>query len=1143
MTSALAGRRDRMANNYNILADYIVSRYIERISGDDIEETFVDDSPAERVMVGMLAENRMEERFDGGYVENNNTRFESVPSMSISFAVKKNPSGVICVIPKGLLFYTVEPDYDKTIAYLLQKYSEKDNVQYTAIQQLCECYPELRFSLPLTYKKVRIEDEMREGIMIRLDSIGDTKFHLEQQINERLRELSDRIISEIKIIKSDRVTFFDLVDKERFYLVTGGSPEPVYPRWNIDIYCTVADEGGSYRFLMQMVNKTSVSDKSNIGYLPKVFNAGIDVVGDNAVEFQNIDLDYFKNSYRKRPLVYVVAENTSAAYYAEDNAIRTDNIPRYYQMRLKTKDALTQYITFEKLIENPVGNLTFIYEEMKADHEKCVREFNHTRFQTLNAKERFRGALDEYQHEIGRFKKGIDQIEYRDFVKKAFVYMNKAFMTKLAGEHRLISGWRLFQIIFIVSLICEMIRSEYKNDPNIAETDIETANLLYFPTGGGKTEAFLGACVFNMFFDRLRGKNDGITAFLKYPLRLLAVQQLDRVLTIVMKANVVREASAELAGKTPFQVGFFVGKGNTPNKIDSFEHLSERGDKNKAKGLILESDSETLNEYYRFIDTCPLCGKKQVNLRFNRDTWRLEHVCDNPECSISVLPLMIVDNEIYRYLPSIVVSTIDKMAMLGTSNDFKMLFGQVKKKCPVHGFTGSAKCSCAACGGHTLRDVGLLKDPIPTLFIQDEMHLVKESLGTFDAHYESFLSYYAKELVPAAQRKLIRFVGATATISMYEGHIWNLYHMPGRRFPCEYPSAETGEDFYSYTDKNDITRILIGYAPYGRSITDGVWESVYIMRLVVYRMIQFLEESYAKLCAVGFSGNIDEYRNMLYDYWIELVYNNRKQDAMELENAFQNQANNYLEAKGVPKYVIEQMTSDVDFQTVRKTLFDIQANRKNFESTNLLLATSTISHGVDENSFNVMYFFGMPNNNAEYIQAYSRTGRKFTGIVVDIIRLMRVRDRSYLKNFVLFHQNKDDLVEAVPINRWAKNAIYSTLPGLLAGLIRQYYTIKTNSDSLHNAIKVQKLLRSGKININDVVSKLIAAYGCNQQEKMSLAYREIITEETVNILSGIQNGNFAKELSLSEAIGKFSHGRKMPMTSLRDTEEQIEIKI
>ena len=107
-----------MANNYNVLADYIVSKYVERISGEDIDETFVDDSPADRVMVGMLAENRMEQRFDGGYAENSSTRFESVPSISVSFAVKKNPLGVLKVIPKGLLFYTVEPDYDKTVDFL-----------------------------------------------------------------------------------------------------------------------------------------------------------------------------------------------------------------------------------------------------------------------------------------------------------------------------------------------------------------------------------------------------------------------------------------------------------------------------------------------------------------------------------------------------------------------------------------------------------------------------------------------------------------------------------------------------------------------------------------------------------------------------------------------------------------------------------------------------------------------------------------------------------------------------------------------------------------------------------------------------------------------------------------------------------------
>ena len=130
-------------------------------------------------------------------------------------------------------------------------------------------------------------------------------------------------------------------------------------------------------------------------------------------------------------------------------------------------------MTFEKLIQDPVGNLSFVYQQMRADYDKCLREYNTTRFTSVTAKERFGAALEEYRHEIARFKKGIDQIEYKDYVKKAFIYMNKTFMTKLAGEHRQITGWRLFQIVFIVSLICEVIRSEYPNDRTIAEADIE----------------------------------------------------------------------------------------------------------------------------------------------------------------------------------------------------------------------------------------------------------------------------------------------------------------------------------------------------------------------------------------------------------------------------------------------------------------------------------------------------------------------------------------------------------------------------------------------------------------------------------------------------------------------------------------------
>lgn len=1135
-----------MANNYNIMANYIVSKYIERVSGKDLGETFVDDDPSKRVMVGMLSEDRVEAKFEGEYVENTNTRFDSIPSISISFIVKKNESGILHVIPAGLLFYMVQPSYEKTVQYMLERYSEKDSEHYTDILQLCECYPEIKFNLPLTYKKIDIASVMADGIEIKLSDItpGQT-FHLKQKIAEKLSVLADQIANEICIVSQSRISFFDLTEPDRFRVVTGIKDERVQPRWDIDIVCNVKEEGNTLRFLLQMVNTTPINDKKNIGYLPKIFDAGICVKGNEGIEFQNIPLDYFSGSYKERNPIFAVTENASAKYHMERNEIRTDNIPIYYQKRLVTKDDLKEYVTFAKLIQDPIVNLNYILLKMEEDYGRCEDDFESRRSKlSSQACLKYQNALREYENEISRFHNGIKQIEYKDFVRKAFYYMNKTFQTKLDGQSRNITGWRLFQIVFIVSMIGEVIHSEYRDDASLTYADIDVANLLYFPTGGGKTEAFLGITVFAMFFDRLRGKTQGITAFLKYPLRLLAVQQLDRILAIVMQANVVRQENIELALATEFRVGFYVGKDNTPNKISKNEKLSSRGERQQNLDLLLESDQDTLNEYYRFIDKCPCCGKKMINVRFNKERWVLEHICDNPDCPADVLPLFIVDSEIYRYLPSIVVSTIDKMSLIGISNEFKALFGQVKCYCPIHGFSTGSKCTCAesGCSGR-VQAVGYLKDPVPTLFIQDEMHLIKESLGTFDAHYESFLYYYAKRMVKPDHRKKIRFIGATATISMYQEHIRNLYHMEPKRFPCEYPSVKNGEDFYSYTDENDITRIILGYAPYGRSITDGMWESVYFMRRVVYHMMDHLEESYETLKQQGFTASIEEYQNMLFDYWIELVYNNRKQDAIELENAFQNQANNRLAAKNIPLYVIKQMTSDVDFQTVRKTLFDIQTNKKNTDSTNLILATSTISHGVDEDSFNIMYFFGMPNNNAEYIQAYSRTGRKYTGIVIDIIRLMRVRDRSYLKNFVTFHQNKDDLVESVPINRWAKNAIYSTLPGILSGVIMQYYTILTDTDHLYHAVKVKKMLMDGIIRPHDVINMMIAIYDCRDNEKMSLVYKEIISEEVTKILNGIQNGNFTKEEFLSTAIGRYSHGKLMPMRSLRDTEEQIEIKL
>lgn len=764
---------------------------------------------------------------------------------------------------------------------------------------------------------------------------------------------------------------------------------------------------------------------------------------------------------------------------------------------------------------------------MKQDYGNCVSEHDAVIGEiSEEAEKRFSDALKKYEDEIKRFEKGISMIASRDFVKRAFRYTQMTFRKRLEGDTRNIIGWRLFQLVFIVSMIPEVVRCEYGDDSSNPDTN--TANLLYFPTGGGKTEAFLGVCVFTMFFDRLRGKNIGITAFLKYPLRLLAVQQLERALIVIVKANLVLHSIENLADSTDFQIGFYVGKNVTPNEIKDAELANE----------------DSNNQAYRFIDTCPLCGKKSVIVKFDPVRKVLRHICDNPECSCSELPLIITDEEVYRYLPSLVICTIDKMATLGLNPRFKAMFGKVKSYCHKHGYSVGSSCSCSDCN-EPIVGVGHLKDPIPTLFIQDEMHLVKESLGTFDAHYEAFIDYFAKELAPVEYRKHICYIGATATISQYAAHVQHLYHRFATRFPCEYPSRNTGRDFYSYVDYTDIARILTGFAPYGTSsIMDGMWRAVYEMHKLICLLMREKDLYFEKLKARGYSGSIENYSKMLYDYWVELVYNNRKNDADELKNSFTNQANNALISEGLDPFEIESMTSDQGFQTVRQILFDIKDNHCKKNATNLILATSTISHGVDEDSLNSIFFFGMPNNNAEYVQAYSRVGRKYTGIVVDIIRLLRVRDRSYLRNFVLFHANKDDLIETVPINRWARNAIYNTLPGLLSGLCLQYFDLRENlrkheSEALH----LKKQLQNGDINPENVARLIIEMLGCGESEAFSILYVEIIKSEVVRILESIRNSSNMDRLKLSEAISKFSTGSKGPMLSLRDTQEPVYIDI
>ena len=705
--------------------------------------------------------------------------------------------------------------------------------------------------------------------------------------------------------------------------------------------------------------------------------------------------------------------------------------------------------------------------------------------------------------------------------------MNKAF----AETSKKYSTWRLFQIVFIVSMIPDIAACDrdLMPDDEKVKTHLSDMALLYFPTGGGKTEAFLGVLVFNLFFDRHRGKSCGVTSILRYPLRLLSVQQVQRLANVLAKAELIRRADKEICGTECFSLGYFVGDNNTPNEMSAKEYARYR-EMNQAQ-----------RDEHRVLDVCPFCGKQSVHIRADEYLSRLVHFCDNPECqSGGDLPLYIVDSEIYRYLPSAIISTVDKLAIVGCNANFRNILNGGEYKCPVHGYTSKKKCIERTCklevqGFETVD----MYDPAPTLFIQDELHLIRESLGTYASHYESFLKYYIRNI--SKSKRDVKIIGATATISSYREQVYHLYGRNPIRFPCESPFIE--KNFYAEVDKEDLQRQILGYAPYGKAIVNSVVYSLKYMREAVFEYYKD-PQKILDIPNIGISTK-EEALELLKDYWIFLEYNNVKRDGNNVDGAIKTPVNEELSSDGIIPFKTRAMTGDESFQDVREVLAEVENNSDVYGGVNLITATSMISHGVDADRFNVMFFYGIPGNMAEYIQAYSRTGRKHTSIVIDLIRPMRETDQSYLKNFTSMHKYKDLLVEPVPINRWASKAVENTLPGIFTGLLLTCYDpeIQYTSGSLFFMKNIKKAIKGHEIPISTVKDQLYKAFGCTDDDgttqDLGNQYRQKIDAFVDDVFVQIRDRSWSDE----NIFDGFRLMGYRIMNSLRDTDSQLIIEL
>lgn len=1129
-----------------VFSQQLVKDFINKVTGNDINR-LVDCDPNDRFFVGKLT--TPEEK---GAMSSSK---QFIKQVGVEFIVKNDElhNLELKICPKGDFYYRVNPTLQEQIDFIEKEFAKVNNSKKISIQDIIKHYiktesDEKKFSYEIVqvYNKFSINKNFDININIGEIYNEDKKYGKRDYTNVIKKKIDDEIKSILELediaISKRKVTLGDIESEKSWRSFIESGEQQIIPRWLFSIIVDIkAYTSDSSKISIYLSNETKVDidsgrevkSKNNIlrgkKLITTLFNSGlnIDVIG---AELIPVELNYFYDDYKYDNTVNALGNNCNIEVKKigdKYSVIKTSNIPIYIQKKLKTKDSIS--VRFEDLAENPTEVLNQIYFNMEKEL-KSYREMFKTKEceLTIGGKNQFLHEINSFEFEIKRFKNAIRVIENYDIVNKSFKYMNKAFSMNSKGY----DSWRLFQIVFIVSMIPDICASEYKQEDMGETCKVDDVDVLYFPTGGGKTEAFLGTVIFTMFFDRFRNKNYGISSIIKYPLRLLSVQQVQRVADIMAKAEIIRQEDDFLRYKGKFSLGYYVGDSNTPNKID--ETVADK---------LNNSTQEQLNNNYKIIEKCPFCGYTEVDIEFDKENLRLKHICKNKNCSSKgEIPLYIVDREIYRYLPTVIISTIDKIAAIGYQPNFKNLLGQVKYECPQHGYTSKDRCTEGESCKFNKKDFYSvdIKDPAPTLLIQDELHLVMESLGAFDSHYETLFQHIIKEL---NNSKKIKIIGATATISQYEYQLKHLYGKDGIRFPCETPSRN--ENFYSFIDEEEINRIILGYAPYAKSVVSGVVYSMKYLKQILWYYYKN-PQNLINIEGIGIKTN-EEAFEILKDYWFLLEYNNVKQDGNRIIGAINTPINEELKLEEVQLFDYRKMTGDDTFQDVRKVLFDIENTKNIFEGFNLITATSMISHGVDADRFNNMIFFGMPGNTAEYIQAYSRVGRKYPGIVIVILRPSRDKDMSYLRYFSKFHEFKDILVDPVPINRWASKSIYKTLPGIIQAIMYNYYEPKLRNyyGDLSHVNNIKKAIHDKQIPIQEFLNHVLKSYTCISEEGKEIyvgkQYTKIITERVELLFKKIENTSFDKRDTFQKAI-RIILGERV-MTSLRDSENQVKISL
>jgi hypothetical protein len=742
-------------------------------------------------------------------------------------------------------------------------------------------------------------------------------------------------------------------------------------------------------------------------------------------------------------------------------------------------------LDMKELAEMPKGDLVASLRRLETAYGKWIAK---EQGKLADSAERLADHTDAAQRAAARCKRacdrireGIDLIENDAVAEKSFRFANRAMwqqrlhsvFARMVRKGKLKPSddittldiprnrsWRMFQLAFVVLNLPSITRLDHPERSH--ETDA-VADLLWFATGGGKTEAYLGLTAYTLAMRRLQGEiegrsgDHGVAVLMRYTLRLLTLQQFQRATALICACEVIRRGDKATWGQVPFRLGLWVGAKATPN---TFKQAAEALKQGNSGGRPSGGGSP------HQLVSCPWCGREILphHLRVFEapsDVGRCVTYCgdDTGSCDFSEaqaskegLPVMVVDEDIYRRPPSLLIATVDKFAQMPWKGEVQNLFGQVDGLCVRHGFL-SPEIEKNDPGNHPARnglpavsrkDHGPLRPP--DLIIQDELHLISGPLGSMVALYETAVDELCSWTVNG-KRVRPKVVASTATIRRASDQVRKLFLRKLEVFPPQ--GTAITDSFFAIqrpTGEKYPGRRYLGICTFGRRYP------VAMIRVYVALMgaAQKLYEKYDNLAdpwmtLTGYFNSIRELagtRRLVEDD-IRARLRDADQRGLAKRQVRYNAVEELTSRKSgtdIPK-ILERLETIFDKAQDAQRVADAKAGKipqqRPFDA---ILATNMISVGVDIERLGLMAVAGQPKTTSEYIQASSRVGRSNSGpgLVVTVYNWAKPRDLSHYETFEHYHETFYKHVEALSVTPFSDRALDRGLTGVLVSLMRLF---------------------------------------------------------------------------------------------------------